>query len=111
MTIRKYELCFVANGGGDTHIQEIEAEGYDDSYMGQGDGAVPSVAFEREEEDPEDSTDTMTVKVFELPAHRVVYIRLIDEPVAGPDGGTSEVNALTKGEPLTKEDLGAMGEG
>lgn len=72
--------------GDDTHIVEVEAEEYDDSYMGDGVNSVPSVAFERQMPDPDaeegDAPDdrTMSVKVFELPAHRIVYIRLIDEP-------------------------------
>lgn len=83
----KYELCFM--GGTDTRVDvtvvEVEATEYEDDYLGDGDNSVPSVVFVKDVPDPEDPDETASLKVFELPAHRVIYIKNLgelDEPKA-----------------------------
>lgn len=79
---------------GDAHIEEIEADGYESDVMGDGDNAVPSVVFTREVPGPEDAGETLDMKVFELPAHSVRYIRNtgeMPEPDAPAKADSSEV--------------------
>lgn len=102
VTLFKYQLAFVMTGGeADVHIEEIEADGYDNDTMGDGEHAVPSVVFEKMVPDPDDADEQIGFKVFEVPAHRIVYIKHTgDLPGTAEDAGPAEqADAPTKDAP------------
>lgn len=108
----KYEVCFVMSDNVDPHIVEVEADGYDNTGLGSGVNEVPSVVFEREVPDPENDDETTMLTVFEIPAHRIVYIKTLEGGQVASAAGDAEPVAPEKdathgGYPDPGSDLGA----
>lgn len=107
----KYELAFILAGGeGGVAIEQIEADYYEDDDI----GPIATVTFVRDVPDPEAENpgETIGMKVFEVPADRVVYVRNLGE-LPDPDAVAQlpaeeaafrdEAAAHTTGEPLVKD--------
>lgn len=108
-----YELCF--HGGTDPAIDvtttTITADSYEPDELGEGDHSVASVVFLKDVPDPDDADETLSLKMFELPAHRVVFIKNlgeVDEPKARCGGDLDEAAEVPAGDVAAAERGGQL---